>query len=178
MPDLTLPGAGDSSEGKTGGPKSNLSHGAAARLPAVDRLLASPQLNAVAAEHGTLQVKRSVQEVLAENRSAIVAGAAVPDSETLIAQVQVRLSQIFASRLRTVFNLSGTVIHTNLGRALLAEERSPRSARRCAATRARLRRWAAAAAAIATISSRTAAELTGAEAATLSTTTPRPCCCR
>ncbi len=121
MPDLTLPGAGDSSE-KSGGPKSNSSPGAAARLPAVDRLLASPQLNAVAAEHGTLQVKHAVQEVLAENRTAIVAGAAVPDSETLVAQVQLRLSQVWASRLRPVFNLSGTVIHTNFGRALLAEE--------------------------------------------------------
>jgi L-seryl-tRNA(Ser) seleniumtransferase len=88
----------------------------------VDRLLASPQLNAVAAEHGTLQVKRAVQDVLAEHRTAIVAGAAVPDSETLIAQVQLRLSQVWSSRLRPVFNLTGTVIHTNLGRALLAEE--------------------------------------------------------
>ncbi|MGZ9058848.1 MAG: L-seryl-tRNA(Sec) selenium transferase, partial [Burkholderiaceae bacterium] len=122
MPDLTLPGAGDSSEAKTGGLKSNSSPGAAARLPAVDRLLASPQLNAVAADHGTLQVKRAVQEVLAENRTAIVAGATVPDSETLIAQVQQRLSQVWSSRLRPVFNLTGTVIHTNLGRALLAEE--------------------------------------------------------
>ena len=122
MPNLALPGTGESSEGKTGGPKSNLSPGAAARLPAVDRLLASPQLNAAAADHGMLQVKRAVQDVLAENRAAIVAGAAVPDNDTLIAQVRLRLSQVSASRLRPVFNLSGTVIHTNLGRALLAEE--------------------------------------------------------
>ena len=121
MPDLTLPGTGESSEGK-GGSKSNASPSAAARLPAVDRLLASPQLNAVAAEHGTLQVKRAVQEVLAENRAAIVAGAAVPKSDNLIEQVRLRLSQACASRMRPVFNLSGTVIHTNLGRALLAEE--------------------------------------------------------
>ncbi len=122
MPDLTLPGTGDSSEGRAGGSKSNASPGTAVRLPAVDRLLASPQLNAAAAEHGTLQVKRAVQVVLAENRAAIVAGAPVPDSETLTAQVRQRLSQVNTSRLRPVFNLSGTVIHTNLGRALLAEE--------------------------------------------------------
>ena len=122
MPNLTLPGTGGSSEGKTGGSKSDSSPGAAIRLPAVDRLLASPQLNAAAAEHGTLQVKRVVQDVLAENRAAIVAGAVVPAHDTLIAQVGLRLSQVSASRLRRVFNLSGTVIHTNLGRALLAEE--------------------------------------------------------
>ncbi len=122
MPNLALPGTGESSEGKTGGSKSDSSPGAAIRLPAVDRLLASPQLAAVAAEHGTLQVKRAVQDVLAENRAAIVAGAPVPDNEALIAQVRLRLSQVSASRLRRVFNLSGTVIHTNLGRSLLAEE--------------------------------------------------------
>ena len=66
MPNLTLPGTGESSEGKAGGSKSDSSPGAAIRLPAVDRLLASPQLNTAAAEHGTLQVKRAVQDVLAE----------------------------------------------------------------------------------------------------------------
>jgi len=121
MPNLALPGTGESSEGKTSGSTSDSSP-AAIRLPPVDRLLASPQLNAAAAEHGTLHVKRAVQEVLATNRAAIVGGAAVPDKDTLVAQVRLRLSQLSASRLRTVFNLSGTVIHTNLGRALLAEE--------------------------------------------------------
>jgi cytochrome c peroxidase len=52
MPNLTLPGTGGSSEGKAGGSKSDSSPGAAIRLPAVDRLLASPQLNAAAAERG------------------------------------------------------------------------------------------------------------------------------
>jgi L-seryl-tRNA(Ser) seleniumtransferase len=121
MPNLALPGAGESSEGKTSGSTSDSSP-AAIRLPPVDRLLASPQLNAAAAEHGIPQVKRAVQEVLATNRAAIVGGAAVPDTDTLIAQVRLRLSQLSAPRLRPVFNLSGTVIHTNLGRALLGEE--------------------------------------------------------
>ncbi len=122
MPNLALPGSGESSKGKTRGSASDSSPGAPIRLPPVDRVLASPQLNAAAAAHGTLQVKRAVQEVLAENRTAILAGAPVPDNEALISQVQLRLSQVSATRLRPVFNLSGTVIHTNLGRALLAEE--------------------------------------------------------
>ena len=122
MPNLALPGSGESSEGKTRGSTSDSLPGASIRLPPVDRVLSSPQLNAATAEHGTLQVKRAVQEVLAENRSAVLAGAPVPDNEALISQVQLRLSQVSATRLRSVFNLSGTVIHTNLGRALLAEE--------------------------------------------------------
>jgi L-seryl-tRNA(Ser) seleniumtransferase len=122
VPNLALPGSGESSEGKTRGSTSDSSPAAPLRLPPVDRVLASPQLNAAAAAHGTLQVKRAVQEVLAENRTAILAGARVPNNEALISQVQLRLLQVSVTRLRPVFNLSGTVIHTNLGRALLAEE--------------------------------------------------------
>ena len=71
---------------------------------------------------GPLPVKRALQEVLAEHRAAIRDGAAVPATDALIAQARQRVARTDAARLRVVFNLSGTVIHTNLGRALLAEE--------------------------------------------------------
>src|SRR4030095_11355013 len=103
MPTLALPGSGDSSKGEILGPASDSLPGAPLRLPAVDRLLGSPQLNAAAAAHGTVQVKRAVQEVLAENRAAIVAGAPVPGHEALISQVQLRLWSVSAAELRPVF---------------------------------------------------------------------------
>ncbi|MBC8118431.1 MAG: L-seryl-tRNA(Sec) selenium transferase, partial [Burkholderiaceae bacterium] len=91
-------------------------------MPAVDRLLDAPLLKALAAEHGLILVKRAVQQVLAEFRAATLAGAPTPAAELLIVQVQSRVAQTTAPKLRPVFNLSGTVIHTNLGRSLLAEE--------------------------------------------------------
>ena len=122
MPDLTLPGTGESSGGKAGESRSNAAPGESPRLPAVDRLLDFPLLKALAAEHGPIQVKRAVQQVLAEYRAAMLAGAPTPATDLLIVQVQSRVAQATASRLRPVFNLSGTVIHTNLGRSLLSEE--------------------------------------------------------
>ena len=122
MPDLTLPGAGESSEGKAGQLPSNAPPVEARGLPAVDRLLDSTPLKALALVHGLIQVKRAVQQVLAEHRAATLAGASTPALDLLMAQVQSRVAQVTTPRLRAVFNLSGTVIHTNLGRSLLAEE--------------------------------------------------------
>ena len=122
MPDLTLPGTGESSGGKAGESRSNAAPGDSRRLPAVDRLLDSPLLKALAAERGSVQVKRAVQQVLAEHRAATLAGASAPALDLLVAQVQSRVAQFTTPRLRPVYNLSGTVIHTNLGRSLLAEE--------------------------------------------------------
>ena len=117
MADLTLPGAGESSGSKTSGSKA-----AASRLPAVDRLLGAPEVVALAAEHGLAPIKRAVRDVLEASRAAILAGAELPELDVLIAQIQRRVADRATSRLRPVFNLTGTVIHTNLGRALLSDE--------------------------------------------------------
>ena len=67
------------------------------------------------------------RDVLAGLRGALRAEGADFDTarlepDTIVQAVQAVLAQRFAPRLRTVFNLSGTVLHTNLGRALLPPE--------------------------------------------------------
>ena len=122
MPDLALPGAGESSAKKTAGSRSGSPSGDRTRLPAVDRLLATPELADLATQVGIRLVTRAVQQVLAQHRAAILGGASIPSNEALIAQMLLHSSQATESKLRPVFNLSGTVIHTNLGRALLSDE--------------------------------------------------------
>jgi L-seryl-tRNA(Ser) seleniumtransferase len=94
-------------------------------LPAVDRLLRTTQGQALLAEHGHTLVAGAGRALLDERRVQAVAGkldaadAALPAlADALAARVAARL----APRMRRVLNLTGTVIHTNLGRALLADE--------------------------------------------------------
>ncbi|PZO67453.1 MAG: L-seryl-tRNA(Sec) selenium transferase [Paracoccus denitrificans] len=86
-------------------------------LPAVDRLLA--QAGALIDVHGRAAVTDAMRTALADARAAVLAGAPAPDASALIAQATLALDA--PDPLRPVLNLTGTVLHTNLGRALLAE---------------------------------------------------------
>lgn len=88
-------------------------------LPALDRLLAAaPEAEA---RHGRRPAVEAARALLAEARQAARAGAPVPGLEALAEALRARLAAAEVSALRPVFNLTGTVLHTNLGRALLAE---------------------------------------------------------
>jgi len=91
-------------------------------LPSVDRLLGEPVLVTLASACGREPVKRAVRAVLAEARAVLEAGGSVPDGRELVAAVERHVDADLAPRLTPVINLTGTVIHTNLGRALLAED--------------------------------------------------------
>ncbi|MCZ6846007.1 MAG: L-seryl-tRNA(Sec) selenium transferase, partial [Alphaproteobacteria bacterium] len=96
-----------------------------AALPSVDRLLRSGPLIALIEAHGRLPTTNAVRDVLAGMRAAMTNGdsAAAAASETDIAAlVAARLTRAEAPTLKRVFNLTGTVLHTNLGRAPLAAE--------------------------------------------------------
>jgi len=113
MKSLTLPGAGEASQNDAQ---------QLARLPAVDRLLNHPALAAAQTLHGQALVKRAIQRALDAIRTAMRAGASPPEEPALLAACERELAILARSRMTRVYNLTGTVIHTNLGRALLAEE--------------------------------------------------------
>lgn len=98
---------------------------AAPRLPSVDKLLQHPVLQGLQTEFGRTSVTHAVRQVLDGLRPQLRDGslqAAHVEEAALLQAVQSRLTERFAPRLKTVFNLTGTVLHTNLGRALLPQE--------------------------------------------------------
>ena len=101
------------------------------RLPAVHALLGAPACQALVHEYGHEQTVAALRllldELRAELRKGVDAGtligaAADTSAEGIVARLGERLLAANASRLRPVFNLTGTVLHTNLGRALLPDE--------------------------------------------------------
>jgi L-seryl-tRNA(Ser) seleniumtransferase len=93
-----------------------------AALPAVDRVLAWPAVKALAATYGGAATTEAVREAIEAARGAIAAGGGFAGEAALAKATAERLEARFAPPLKPVFNLTGTVIHTNLGRAPLAEE--------------------------------------------------------
>ena len=108
-------------------PEESVVHGSKARpqdLPSIDRLLRSPAGAALVAEHGHTFVATQARALLDGLRVQTLAGAldlSNVESEVIQAALRSRIDAALAPRLKRVLNLSGTVIHTNLGRALLAD---------------------------------------------------------
>jgi L-seryl-tRNA(Ser) seleniumtransferase len=91
-------------------------------LPSVDQVLRAPVAAEAVQRFGRQATTAAVREALAKVRVACRAGAAVPDPGDVAADALARLEAGDISSLRPVFNLTGTVLHTNLGRAVIAEE--------------------------------------------------------
>jgi L-seryl-tRNA(Ser) seleniumtransferase len=87
-------------------------------LPSVDALLADPRLRGNGARELLTGVTR---EVLDEARHNIAAGGSAPTQEQLIEEIGRRVEELFAPPLRRVINATGVILHTNLGRAPLAD---------------------------------------------------------
>ncbi|HWP12700.1 MAG TPA: L-seryl-tRNA(Sec) selenium transferase [Ramlibacter sp.] len=93
-------------------------------LPSIDRLLRHPRVADLLAEHGHDLVTgeaRALTEIL---RARCLRGElplAEVQPEALAASLARGIEERLAPRMRSVINLSGTVIHTNLGRAILAD---------------------------------------------------------
>jgi L-seryl-tRNA(Ser) seleniumtransferase len=92
-------------------------------LPAVDEVLRAPFVPALLAEHGRPAVTDAVRAVLDEQRAMLLKGLTPTlDDNSLAERCRERLEKAARPRLRAVFNLTGTVLHTNLGRAPLPDE--------------------------------------------------------
>ena len=95
-------------------------------IPSVDRLLREPAIAALAEAHGRPATVDAAREVLADLRSALTAGGGAEPSalgpDTLAGAVAAKLEAAAAPSLRRVFNLTGTALHTNLGRAPLPSD--------------------------------------------------------
>jgi len=98
----------------------------AAVLPAVDRVLQMPAVQALGAQYGHTAVVHAIRSLLSEMRQAMLDGVALPvealQEPSLARRLQARLESAVQPSLWRVFNLTGTVLHTNLGRALLPAE--------------------------------------------------------
>ncbi len=93
-------------------------------LPSVDRLLREPEVAAMLHEHGHSLVAGEARALLEARRGEARAGRLAAGDAALAALAQAlrrAVMQRLAPNLRAVINLTGTVIHTNLGRALLAD---------------------------------------------------------
>ena len=91
----------------------------AAPLPSVDRLLRAPAAEALLARFGREATLAALRAELARLREDRAFGT--PDAAVLDAAADA-LARRFAPGQRLVFNLTGTVLHTNLGRAPLPPE--------------------------------------------------------
>lgn len=97
--------------------------GILARLPAVDQVLGSTTGRVAEARFGHPRTVEAIRRILEAMRRDIRGGAPGETStEALARAAHDWLEAADKPRARQVFNLTGTVLHTNLGRALLAEE--------------------------------------------------------
>ncbi|MEQ9004061.1 MAG: L-seryl-tRNA(Sec) selenium transferase [Pseudomonadales bacterium] len=84
-------------------------------LPSIDRLLAAPAMAPVIAGFGAASVKDTLRRLQADCRDQ---GEPPPWSGEADGWAEAVTRALRPGAYRTVFNLTGTIIHTNLGRAL------------------------------------------------------------
>ena len=90
-------------------------------IPSVDRILSSPALAATLAIHGHSRCTAAIREVLKQLREDLLAddNSAIPTDADIAGKTAALLAADDLISLTRVINLTGTVLHTNLGRASL-----------------------------------------------------------
>jgi L-seryl-tRNA(Ser) seleniumtransferase len=96
----------------------------AADIPSLDRLLTDPAFAPLLAKYARTQVTGALRGELARLRGSALSGDLCVDAlsaQAIARGVDAGLERRTRPQLRALFNLTGTVLHTNLGRALLAD---------------------------------------------------------
>lgn len=96
-------------------------------LPSVDRLLSHVRAGALIEVHGRDEVLRAVRGALDSVRARLRCADSMglpepPDDDALLNVAESELAARARPNLRQVINLTGTVLHTNLGRAVMPRE--------------------------------------------------------
>jgi L-seryl-tRNA(Ser) seleniumtransferase len=96
------------------------------KIPAVDRLLGSPSILEAASKYPRSLVLKAIHQVLDQIRHRIITGESAEDPsllglEDVSKKVLNTLEWLDRPSLRPVINATGIVVHTNLGRSILAD---------------------------------------------------------
>ncbi len=91
-----------------------------AAVPSLDRLLQQESVAPLIAVYGRAMAVEAGRAVLQKFRQTVRVGDAA-DLDAMAEQMKIWLAAAAAASLKPVFNLTGTVLHTNLGRAALPQ---------------------------------------------------------
>ncbi|AYY82481.1 MULTISPECIES: L-seryl-tRNA(Sec) selenium transferase [Proteus] len=92
------------------------------QLPSIDKLLHQEEIQALVASYGQTFITEHLRKLQEEARITIRQKNGLPQWHNHWAdELKNRITLQRKSSIKPVFNLTGTVLHTNLGRALMAE---------------------------------------------------------
>ena len=93
-------------------------------IPSVDKLLGSELMAPLLESCGHTRTREAIRRILANLRDEIQSGKTdkLPTSDALVLHISQSIAREDAASLMPVINLTGTVLHTNLGRASLPAE--------------------------------------------------------
>ena len=92
------------------------------KLPGVDQILRAPQLAFLVRQWGLATVANAIRSIQISERDRSHLSSWATEPEHYLEPITTWLRTHVGHGYETVFNLTGTVIHTNLGRSLLSEQ--------------------------------------------------------
>jgi len=98
-------------------------------IPSLDRLLQLAEVAVLVSRYGRPLVAETARAELATLRAGLARSGAAFDEPGFVRACAERLEREAQPSLKTVFNLTGTVLHTNLGRAVMPVEAAEAAAR-------------------------------------------------